>query len=253
MWLTEAASNILRYSARMVIPATCLVCDEPLPQGYLCYRCRPSEPHLSIDGRCLRCFSPTNCETLCQLCKTYPPPQGKIRYMWSYDEKVKFYIHAMKYRPSLKLTVMAGRMLADFINTLDEEFSWDCAVSTPATPKNLKRRGFNQTDILAYLLTKKLCGLKLCPDVLRRSGTRSPQALLKPEERIRGMRGTFTVSSRAISGRRVLLIDDVLTTGATSNEATRMLFEAGAVSVDLVALARTSIWQRYRVGMALRY
>jgi ComF family protein len=114
----------------------------------------------------------------------------------------------------------------------------DCLVPVPLHWSRLLARRFNQAALLAHAVGRE-AALPVLPDTLvRRRRTRS-QGRLSPDARRRNLRGAFAVRGRdAIAGRRIVLVDDVMTTGATAEACVRVLERAGAGAVDVLTLAR---------------
>lgn len=123
-----------------------------------------------------------------------------------------------------------------------QEFLSECAVDViipvPLHPKRLRWRGFNQSVLLAQQVSRAL-DVPLDPFVLHRNQETPPQTQLTEEERRKNVRGAFSLNPhRPIKGRRVLLVDDVYTSGATVNECSRSLKRGGAKEVYVLTLAR---------------
>lgn len=112
----------------------------------------------------------------------------------------------------------------------------NCVVPVPLHPARLRQRGYNQALELARPLARTL-GLPLRHQLLRRIRKTPPQTTLTRRARLRGIRGAFAADSD-VSGLSILLVDDVITTGATVAEAGRTLLRAGAASVAVLAVAR---------------
>jgi ComF family protein len=116
--------------------------------------------------------------------------------------------------------------------------TFDTAVSVPLDTKKERERGFNQSARVARLVAREL-GIPHMKHAIRRSPSSSPQALLTRSDREKNVSGHFAVcDAKALRGRRILLIDDVLTTGYTASECARVLKEAGAASVVTLVCAR---------------
>ena len=113
----------------------------------------------------------------------------------------------------------------------------DCIVPIPLHPKRLAWRGFNQSLELARLLSQRL-DRPLCPAALTRIRDTTPQSQLDGVLRRDNIKGAFRADARRVAGRRVLLLDDVMTTGATVETAARALLQAGATRVEVVVVAR---------------
>jgi ComF family protein len=120
-----------------------------------------------------------------------------------------------------------------------DECSADLIVPVPLHPKRLRWRGFNQSVLLARQVSSA-CRAPMDPFVLRRRRETAPQTQLTEEERRKNMRGAFSVHpDRHIEDLRILLIDDVYTSGATVDECSRALRRGGAKAVYVLTLART--------------
>jgi ComF family protein len=182
---------------------------------------RLAQPGLRC-GACLRAPLPFE-RTCCAV--DYAPPWDRL-------------ISAFKYQGRAELaTVLAERLHA----VLDEDaLAWaQCIVPVPAAPARLRERGYNQ----AWELARRVAAtarLPADPHALVRTSDSAPQASLSRAERQRNLAQAFAVRRpQVVAGRRVVLIDDVMTTGATAAVATRALLAAGAAAVQLWALART--------------
>ncbi|MGQ9561127.1 MAG: ComF family protein [Candidatus Oleimicrobiaceae bacterium] len=158
--------------------------------------------------------------------------------VWAYNENVERVIHLFKYNGYRCLAHPLGLALGGALFAAEAFSSADVLVPVPLHPVRRRERGYNQSELLARTASR-LCGISLLADALRRIRYTTPQAKLGPAERAQNVRGAFAVKDRAsVIGKKVVLIDDVFTTGATSNECARMLLEAGAHSVFLATVAR---------------
>ena len=228
-----------------MVPRRCLVCERRMRRVCLCTGCDPGQCVIESTHRCSRCFSALQESGECLLCGILPPPQNSLRYLWDYDGSPRAFITAMKYLPSMKLAKLAGSRMADALPRMYPETSWDCIIPVPSSPQGLRSRGFNQCNVLARAVARK-CESPLLPFSVRCHRVRNPQASLPPARRLRNVRDAFVVYDAAIAGKRILLIDDVITTGATSATLTKCFYAAGARSVDLYVLARSCTWHEYR-------
>lgn len=246
-------SRLFRHilnSFDLLAPRECLVCERALRTGFLCWRCTPTSAECTGAGRCPRCFAVAPLPIgapCCATCSLFPLPYSSVRYLWEYGGLPRDLIRALKYRPSLVLTRHAGALLAEAVKGWDgESCAWEVLVPIPPSPLSASRRLFSPCLELAHQVRRALPDAIVC-DVLRHRTRRSPQAHRSHAERLVGVAALFTVRDPLrIAGRRVVLVEDVVTTGATVAAAATALLRAGATQVDLITLARTRVWSRFR-------
>lgn len=170
---------------------------------------------------------------LCELCLRHPPPFSVAHVAGLFDEELRQLVHRFKYDGQFHLDQALGRLLAQ---ALPEGIAADLIVPVPLHPTRLRERSYNQALLLARLVGKRL-GKPVPPRLLRRIRATPPQQGLTAEARRRNLKGAFALSGE-LHGERVLLIDDVLTTGATVRECSRVLLDGGAAEVQVAVLAR---------------
>jgi predicted amidophosphoribosyltransferase len=152
----------------------------------------------------------------------------------------------MKYQPSPYLASRAGELLGDRLHALYGTERWDLIVPVPSSPEMLKKRLFHPCLEIGRGLQRRIKESTI-EHALKHRGKRTPQARRSHEERLQGLRTVFTVNNaRRIGEKRILLVEDVITTGATVAAASHALREAGARSIDVVALAEARVWRRFR-------
>lgn len=241
-------ATFVSASCEVLFPRECLVCTRPLRGYSLCHKCHP--PRCApTTSRCSRCFGPLALSTdsdRCPTCVLFPPPADRVRYLWEYGGLARDFIRAMKYQPSVYLTRYGAKLIADGIEHLFQRREWDVIVPIPSSPEMLKKRAFHPCDEMARVIRRALPRCAIA-HALNHTKKRSPQARRTHTERLEGLRGLFTVRAPSkIEGRRVLIIEDVITTGATMAAAAYALRRAGAKEVDVVALAQARVWSRFR-------
>lgn len=146
-------------------------------------------------------------------------------------------VHAMKFGDRPDIAILLGRMMATAAGELAAEA--DIIIPTPLHRWRLWRRRFNQSVALAAAISS-IAGTPMQPTALRRIRATAPQVGLARKARASNLRGAFAVAPgarRRIAGKRVLLVDDVMTSGATAAAATRVLLKAGAAEVDVLTFA----------------
>ena len=198
----------------------CAACDADLPRlGMpLCPRCALSSPGGALCGRCLA-QTPSYDLTIAALAYAFPADT---------------LVHAFKFRGELALAPLLAELLARRIPASERI---DMVVPVPLAAERLRGRGYNQAAEVARLLALRApLELFLC----ERSRDTAAQSDLPWAERRRNVRGAF-VCKRAIPGRSVAVVDDVMTTGATLDELARVLKQAGAIRVVNLVVARTYV------------
>lgn len=216
------AGAVLTALADLVYPAAreCLWCGRPAvrPGDALCRDCldevTSGGPHVAPPG----------------------PAAGRAVAVGRYDGALREAVHRLKFSGWTFLAPLLGELLS---TAVAESGLWtaDVVVPVPLHPRRLAERGFNQSALLGAAVAATF-GARLEEGSLARTRVTRSQVELGPEERGRNVRGAFRVTATGlVAGARVLLVDDVLTTGATAGECGRALLEAGAARVDLAVLA----------------
>lgn len=239
-----------------LLPASCTLCGSPLPQlssAPICEACWFEIP-VQTGNVCLRCGDALDAPVvdgieathLCRACRIAPPAFTRAVSFGTYDGRLREAIHALKYdrlRPAArKLGGMLAEAIAQLLPNAPAEM---LVVPVPLHRTKSRQRGFNQARALAQGAIDDLgrshpeWKLTLAPTTLMRLRATETQAGLTPTQRRQNVRGAFKVSDpAAVGGRHVLLVDDILTTGATARSAAQSLIKAGAASVYVVTLAR---------------
>ncbi len=184
---------------------------------------------------------------LCQSCAGTPHHFSKARAAGVYDQSLRETIHLFKYQNRLQFARPLGRLLfAAFLQHWPVD-GIDLIAPVPLHISRFRKRGFNQAWLILREWPRLLQarGLQFSPetlarDALIRSRKTRPQVGMHREKRRHNIRNAFSVPSPdRIADKRILLVDDVFTTGATADECARILLDAGAVRVDVLTLAQT--------------
>lgn len=183
---------------------------------------------------------------LCRACRLAPPSYVRAVSNGVYQGRIKQAIHALKYDRLHSSARQLGRMLANAIAQLAAEAPAEMlVVPVPLHRSKYAQRGFNQSRLLAVEAIQILrkthpqWRLSLAPSTLMRLRATDSQAGLTPRGRRINVRGAFSVSdSSRVKAQNILLVDDILTTGATARAAAQALINAGAASVWVATLAR---------------
>jgi ComF family protein len=225
-----------------LLPPQCLACrslvDRP---GQLCAACWSDTDF--IDGACCAaCGLPFDFElgegALCGACVRRRPRYDRARAVFRYDERSRGLVLGFKHADRLEGAPSFGAWLARAGTELVRDA--DVIAPVPLHRWRLLRRRYNQSAILAHALGRH-AGKPVLADLLARTRATPSQGGLNFRQRRRNVRNAFAVRSgrgALIEGRRVLLVDDVLTTGSTVEACAKALKAAGASGVDVVVLAR---------------
>jgi ComF family protein len=226
----------------VVFPEDCPVCGQSVgrpTRGPLCPSCWDALPRHG--GRLCSCGLPLAGGTMeCGRCRRGLCPFSAGRSLGPYAGALRTLIHELKYRGRRRVaTHLAAALLEDPVLSALVE-SADVLVPVPLHPRRRRERGFNQAELLARALVRR-AGPSCAPDALVRRKETAPQSGLSAAARRRNVAGAFAVRRRAaVAGRIVVLVDDVLTTGATALACTRVLVAAGAKEVRLITVARVA-------------
>jgi len=212
------------------LPASCLLCGTDSRDTLLCPACASDLPALS-GAQCPQCAEPTTHGERCGACLKTPPHFDRTVAAFRYDFPVDRIIHALKYGHQLAVAAWLAERLAAGLPKGEE-----LIVALPLHNERLRERGFNQSVEIARTLGKRL-GRPVDYTSLQRTRATPPQADLPLQERQRNVRGAFECVAD-FSGKPILLIDDVMTTGSTVNEAARVLKLHGASRVTVAVAAR---------------
>lgn len=216
-----------------LFPATCLLCGAPGHRDLdLCPPCLRDLPR-NLNA-CPRCALPlTVSGELCGHCQLNPPAFRDTRTPFRYAEPLTQILLRFKFGGELPAGRLLGRLTAMLVPAPE---NCDCLVPIPLHRARLRSRGFNQAMELARVLGRHW-GLAVRPALLGRLRPTREQTRLDAAGREANLRGAFR-ARRAAAGLRIMLVDDVLTTGATAGQAAAALYGAGAARVSLVTVAR---------------
>ena len=235
--------EILTGVLDLLFPTVCITCGAILQEQSrfpFCPSCtegiRTIRPPL-----CPRCgipFATGEQDHLCGECLARGRPYAVARSFGFYEKTLLTAIHLFKYQGKIGVGEVLGRMMADYAATQWDMGIFSLIVPVPLHRKRLRQRGFNQALVLAREVAKRF-SRPLEFMALQRKLFTVPQVGLGREERLANVYRAFTVRKpQRISGRRILLVDDVTTTGSTVGECATVLMHADAESVAVLTLAR---------------
>lgn len=239
---------------RQMVPAHCIICSHPVPSAGVCRICLPSARRPSA-AQCLCCQAILTdaATTVCSLCQELPLAVSCLRSLWSYDPVSRDFIRALKYRPSLGLMSVAAQILAQHWTAFSFPQPFSALVPIPSSMSRLRKRGIWHTEKIALLLQQfvpEIAGLPVLPLLALEPGRKAQTDLLTPSQRMKNMRQAFELqASQSLAGARLLLLDDVTTTGASLASAANTLQKAGALHVSALVLARSPSFDSHRYAV----
>jgi len=241
--VADAACTFLRAVLDVALPQLCAACREPVEGRGLCPSCWSK---LSFITRpyCERLGIPFVYDpgpgVLSMQAIADPPAYNRARAAVRFDQISRALVHALKYGDRLDLAPMMGRWVSHAGRELLAEA--DALVPVPLHWRRQWSRRFNQSAMLAAAISAE-SGVPIAAQALKRVKATAQQVGLSRSERATNVQGAFKVLAEgraAVAGRRLILVDDVLTSGATVEGCARALLRAGAANVDVLTFARVA-------------
>jgi ComF family protein len=250
----EPASSLVRLARRarragrvvldLLLPPNCLTCDAPVEApGRLCPDCFRitafiTEPFCRCCGVPFVHAGQRGSERLCPACRAHPPDFDRARAVFRYDGQARRIVLPFKHADRTETARALAQLMARSGAALLQQA--ELLVPVPLHRRRLIARRYNQAALLAWALAR-LTRLPAVPDALRRVRATATLGHKSAVERFAMLDGAIVVrpsGARRLAGRRVLLVDDVMTSGATASACARALKEAGASGVDVLVAAR---------------
>jgi ComF family protein len=217
------------------LPQSCAFCAAPCGSLLVCVACCADLPRIA--GACPRCALPAPGGVVCGACLARPPPFAAAFSAFAYAFPLDRLLQAFKYGGRLSHADFFAEALSARVAQRPAGTPWpDILVALPLAPARQRARGFDQAAEIARRVAR-ITGVAMATG-LRRSRDTPAQAALPWKERAKNVRGAFAADS-SLGGRRIAIVDDVMTTGATLASAAGAVLRAGAVGVEAWAVART--------------
>lgn len=232
---------MIKSLLNLLFPNKCIICDSYSSQNKICGECWGNcsfitKPYCAL---CSYPFEYDNDEnSICGHCIANKPKYDKAISVFKYDKYSKEIIHKFKYNDQLHiLDYFIGLML-----NMGKEviYQSDVIIPVPMHKYKLLKRGYNQSALLAMKLSSKL-KIKYLPQALIKTDNTIPQAELKKDDRIKNVKNSFKVNPKfqeSLKGKSILLVDDVITTGATIDECCRTLRKAAPKNIFVLSIAK---------------
>jgi ComF family protein len=245
-----SVSVTLRAAGRavldLVLPPLCLTCDRPVDAvGHFCPECFRRTAFVTAPY-CATCGKPFPAarrgagEPVCAACRLHPPPWERARGALRYDAQSQRLVLALKNGDRPDLAAPLAALMARAGAALVEEA--ELIAPVPLHRRRLLARRYNQAALIAQALGRRY-GVPVLPDLLARPRATRRLGHLGAAARAATLAGAITVRphrAARVAGRRVLLIDDVMTSGATARACAEALLAAGAAAVDVLVAARVA-------------
>jgi ComF family protein len=238
-WLRHELHGLFNF----LLPPACALCQEPLDPpdpDTLCLTCCDSFPP-QTEPHCPVCALPYPADTgpahHCQNCLQHKKSFSGVTPLGPFEGPLREAVHRFKYRGDINLDRPLGNMLARKLGNTSPCFGM--IVPVPLHPIKLRQRGYNQSTLIARQLARAL-KIPLVRDLLIRNKQGATQKEISARDRKKNVRQLFTCT-RQLQGESILLVDDVMTTGATARESSKTLLRAGAKAVHVAVLARAPL------------
>ncbi len=229
-----------------MFPQSCIYCEGARIDGgnFLCGDCREAIQFLT-EALCHTCGAPADIsydfpreDFQCGLCRKKPFVFDRARSLGRYDTVLKELIHFFKYRPQRGVVSEISSLLDRYFPYRGDELKGFWVLPVPLYKNKLQERQFDQAHLIADLIAKRF-DLPMGREWLIKNRDTGPQAKKNKTERVKNVKGAFSVMDKNILvGKDLILVDDVFTTGATVNEASKMLKRSNCGRVFVFTLAR---------------
>lgn len=227
--------KIIKRIASALFPASCYACGRRLAAGeqYVCSSCMMSFPIVAI------AHDPYDNEFVKRYWGKMPMVGGTVAYSYSIDAKLSNVIYKMKYGNQPELCRMMGRLMGMSPDIAQLVKDADVLVPVPITEARRKERRYNQSELLCEGI-REITGISIMADGLRRTRFEVSQTQLSRSERAENIKGCFELCQTAqLEGKHVVLVDDIVTTGATTMECLFTLSKVPGIRLSVIALAWT--------------
>ncbi len=237
-WLGKISHSITNPLLEVIYPSYCEACKRRIKDSILCKACL-DKLELVKDHACLKCgaeISPSHRAKRCKSCVGKRMTFAGCVALGKYQGLVRELVISLKFKSKKYIAKFLGAHLAEKLRMFARD--WDMIVPVPSARSIFSSRRYNQAEVLAHIVANEL-RLPIETKGLIKTRKTKPQVELALEERVRNPIGAFTVKSASkFRGKVILLIDDVLTTGATASECADAIKRAGASEVYLAVAAR---------------
>lgn len=228
----------LEKALEYIFLPVCGICGK-LGEGYLCKECEKSIKEYCIEQKAFAKNNKIkNIEKSKELTNTNQNSQTKIRHLLKYEGLVRKLLIDYKFNDKSYLYKTFCEIIKNDKKTLDFIKSYDIIIPVPIHKKRMKTRGYNQSELIARELAK-ICGKKMYTDVLIKIKNNKAQSTLNKEERKNNAKNVYKLCKlEKINNKKVLILDDIYTTGATVKECALELSKANVKEIGIFTVAK---------------
>ena len=235
--LLTGFGNYLKAVRDILFPCLCLYCEKKIPRSYLCRECLEKIVFL-YPPRCRYCAKPLfSASNVCKQCSGRIYPYQRLISTTAYQGPMISLIHLFKYK---NYDYLAGYLASLMVKYLSKAgfnpYNYHFITPVPLHRDKLKIRGYNQSGLLAKLLSNYF-KISFRDDIITNTNIRPSQTKLSIEKREKNVKGIFAVTEN-LSGKKIILIDDIFTTGSTVNACSQALGEKGAEAITIITLSK---------------
>ncbi len=228
----------------LILPNRCLSCNQFISEEEIFCHQHKSKIKLHTIHQCNICAEKIidKNQKICQNCQNSRPLFSSVTAIFTFNDYIGKVIHDLKYYDKTYLKNRLAKLLANSINKCAKNY--DVITGVPLHKKKLKQRKFNQTIILCNEIVKYHRNLQLKSNLIQRIKFSKSQTWLSQEERQKNIKNSFIVNKNQINNiknKKIILVDDVMTTGATIQNCAKILIENGAKEVKILVLAKSVI------------
>lgn len=222
----------------VVFPKSCPMCDEVMERGRLiCKKCEPKLVYIA-EPKCKKCGKQIDSDEAeyCEDCGKTNHYYRKGIAAFQYNDMVSHSIYRFKYHNRRTYAEFYGSAIAAKYREEIERWHADVIIPVPIHERKMIKRGYNQAELIAKELGKNL-GIKVDGNYLKRVVNTRPQKEMSRSERKKNMEKAFKISNSVVKYRKIILVDDIYTTGSTVDACAKVLLAAGACEVNCVCLS----------------
>lgn len=222
----------------ILYPRRCPVCDGIVPpeDGLICRTCAKKLPYIK-EPCCMKCGKELRHEEeeYCMDCKKWERAYTQGKALFSYDERMQKSVSAFKYKGRQEYAVLYGRELARWFQTQIKRWDAQVLIPVPVHKSRYRQRGYNQAALLARSLSH-YTNIPVDENILCRRKKTAAQKALNDKERRKNLQDAFQLTKKVVQYKKVILVDDIYTTGSTADACARVLKQGGVEQVYLLSL-----------------